>query len=53
MDIDNDEIYKRVISQCEILCMEDYTKITKSNRFYSFKMCTNDYSQIHAFATFV
>jgi hypothetical protein len=33
---DNDEIYKRVKSQCEILCIVDYIKMTKSDRdFFS------------------
>jgi hypothetical protein len=34
-DEDNDEIYKRAKSQCEILCIVDYTKMIKSDKFRS------------------
>jgi hypothetical protein len=34
LDIDNNEIYKCAKSQYEILCIVDYTKITKFDRFY-------------------
>jgi hypothetical protein len=49
LNVGNDEIYKRAKSQCKILCVIDYTKMTKSNRFYSFQMCTIHYYQIHTF----
>jgi hypothetical protein len=45
LDIDNDEIYKRAKCQCEILCIVDNTKMTKSNTIH--------YSQMHAFIIFV
>jgi hypothetical protein len=53
LDVDNDEIYKRAKSQCEIICIVDYTKITKSDRFYNFEIWTIHYSPIHTFVIFV
>jgi hypothetical protein len=52
-NVDNDEIYKRVKSQYEILCILDYIKIKKSDRFYRFELCTIHYSKIHTFVIFV
>jgi hypothetical protein len=46
-------MYKCAKSQCEILSIVDYTKMTKSDRFYSFEMCIIHYSQIHIFIIFL
>jgi hypothetical protein len=53
LDVDNDELYKHAKSQCKIVFIVDYIKITKSGKFYSFKICTIHYSQIYTFVIFV
>jgi hypothetical protein len=44
---------RRENSQCKIICILSYTKITKSDKLYSFEIWTIHYCQIHIFIIFV